>query len=313
MTAAPDESPWCRWRTPVVRDLAWALASPPLLLAPTPSVEWLDAAWGERAWQASEDWLAALDRDPSVLSAALGRRPGRLGGYFEALLACWLAWPGNPLFRLVRHGLPVRVGKRTVGELDFLVEDRLTGELQHWEVAVKFYLGIAPGGAHADWIGPGQRDRLDLKVDHLMRHQLPLSQLPEGLGALSEAGLERPRPICLLRGRLFYPHGARHNDWEPANAAPDHLRGWWMPLPAFAHHYAAEAVAWIRLPREHWLAPVASPPVRIGEALTAQQLVETLEAAADNRAAAVVGLVDGQEVSRGFITPPQWPWNPESA
>lgn len=277
----------------------------------------MDAAWANRAFDASADWLASLDHDPSPLAPALARRPGRLGGYFESLLACWLAWPGNPLYRLRRQGLTARAGRLTVGEMDFLVEDRATGELQHWEVAVKFYLGVAPGGDLASWIGPGQRDRLDLKVGRLLGHQLPLSQRPEGLQALAAVGLGRPRPACLLRGRLFYPCDADPRQWQPRGAAPGHLTGWWMPLDAFATRPAEPGLRWIRLPREHWLAPVAPgqgpDAVPIGDALPAPVLVEAIRAAADNRAAAVVGLAQGREVTRGFITPDSWPRTPEPA
>lgn len=310
-----DESAWRQWRHPLVRDLAWVLASPPLLAPADPDALWLEAAWGQRAYAASHDWLAALDRDPAPLQQALARRPGRLGSYFESLLDCWLAWPGNPLYRRLYHGLPVRLGKRTLGEFDFLVEERASGEIQHWEVAVKFYLGIAPGGSAASWVGPGQQDRLDLKLDRLRRHQLPLATLPEARGLLSALQLPAPRPVCLLRGRFFYPADACLADWTPADAAPGHLKGWWMPAAAFLQRFADPGIEWIRLPREHWLAPVdldtGDDPVRIGDPQAAATLVEAWRAAADNRAAAVVGLAHGRELTRGFITPDTWPRNPD--
>ncbi|HEX4870467.1 MAG TPA: DUF1853 family protein [Moraxellaceae bacterium] len=309
--AGIDESAWRRWRHALVRDLAWSLASPPLLAAPVPGLLWLDQEWGRRALAASEDWLAALDRDPSPLASALSRRPGRLGSYFESLLDAWLDWPGNPLYRRLYHGLPVRQGKRTVGEFDFLVEERATGEVQHWEVAVKFYLGIAPGGDARHWVGPGLKDRLDLKIDRLASHQLPLAVQPEARALLAALGLPPPRPAGLLRGRLFYPAHACPAEWAPAGAARGHLRGWWMNATDFLRTFPDPGLTWIRLPREHWLAPVDLSPgsdgVSIGEPQAAAALVEAWQAAADNRAAAVVGLAQGREVTRGFITPPPWP------
>jgi hypothetical protein len=314
---APGEDAWRCWRHAVVRDLAWVLASPPLLQPPQTEARWLDTAWSARAWEASRDWLAELDRDPQELQAALARRPGRLGSYFESLLAAWLGWPGNPLYRLVRHGLPVRSGLRTVGELDFLVEERGSGELQHWEVAVKFYLGVAPGGAHADWVGPGLKDRLDLKVDRLLGHQLGLGRTPVAARLLEELGLPCPSPVCLLRGRLFYPPQAGTGGWAPLHAAPGHLGGWWMPQADFLRYGSDLGLGWMRLPREHWLAPVDTrqpdSTVRIGDAQAAVPFIEALRASPDNRAAAVVGLQDGREVTRGFITPADWPQLRDSA
>ncbi|MFZ5560419.1 MAG: DUF1853 family protein [Pseudomonadota bacterium] len=311
---APVETNWRRWRHPVVRDLAWVLASPPLLQphGSGSGIRWPDAAWSERAFRASEGWLAALDQHPAPLREVLARRPGRLGSHFETLLAFWLAWPGNPLYRLVGHSLPIRSKNRTLGELDFLVEERASGELQHWEVAVKFYLGVTPGGAHAGWIGPGLKDRLDLKVERLLQHQLGISRRPEAVGLLRQLGLPLPAPVCLVKGRLFYPPRARLADWAPDGAAPGHLTGWWMPQAGFLSLYADAGLQWIRLPREHWLTPVdlsspANAAVPIDEPQAARPLVEGLQAGNDNRAAAVVGLRERREVTRGFITPAEWP------
>lgn len=310
-----DDSAWRPWRHALVRDLAWTLASPPLLAPDDPATRWLDADWGHRALAASHDWLAALDRDPTPLRQAMALRQGRLGSYFESLLDAWLAWPGNPLYRRLHHGLAVRQDKLTLGELDFLVEERATGEVQHWEVAVKFYLGIAPGGSPSSWVGPGQKDRLDLKLERLLRHQLPLADLPEARRLLADLALPSPRPVALVRGRLFYPADACLADWRPAAAAPGHGKGWWMPAAAFLRRFSDAGLRWMRLPREHWLAPVDITPgsdgVRIGEPQSAAALVEAWQASADNRAAAVVGLAEGREVTRGFITPDPWPRNPD--
>lgn len=307
------------WQHTAVRDLDWALRSPPLLTAPSRDIRWLDSAWSRQVHAESRDWLAALDRDHSPLLAALAtRRDPRLGSYFEGLLAFWLAWPGNPRYRLVGRNLAVREGRRTLGELDFLVQDRESGELQHWEVAVKFYLGTAPGGAHANWQGPGLKDRLDLKVGHLTGQQLRLGEHPEARRLLRQMGLpdHPPRPVCLLKGRLFYPPGASPADWAPRDAAPDHLQGWWMPWDAFLTRYADNPLHWQPLPREHWLTPVTGgvktngdAVVPIGDALPALPFIETLQRSADNRAAAVIGLAPatGEEVTRGFVTPPGWP------
>ncbi len=306
-----DALRWQHWSVPAVRDLAWAIASPPLLNPRSPGVRWLNAAWCERAFRASYDWLAALDQNPEPLLSALAQRSDpRLGSYFEALLAFWLTWEDNPLYRLIGRNLAVRSKNLTLGELDFLVEERQSGELQHWEVAVKFYLGVAAGGELSHWVGPGLKDRLDLKVQRLLEHQLELSRRPEGRGLIKHLGLQTPAPVCLLKGRLFYPPQADAS-WAPHSAAPAHLTGWWMPQADFLAQYQDSKLRWIRLPKEHWLTEVA-PPVRIGEAQTAQALVETLVQTADNRAAAVIGLELGEdghhrESTRGFVTPAGWP------
>jgi hypothetical protein len=309
-----SSSVWQRFHTQHVRDLAWVLASPPLLqpvrsrTASGRPVRWLSAEWCNTALSVSLDWLHALDRNPAPLQQALVDRDGRLGHYFENLLAFWLAWDKNPLYRLIRHGIAICSQHRTLGELDFLVEDKRSGKLQHWEVAVKFYLGTRPHGDYRHWLGPALHDRLDLKVTRLLSHQLDLSATNEGAGLLRHLGLTEPEPVCLLKGRLFYPPDADIHTWAPAAASPGHLCGWWMPPEDFLCRYQDDsAINWIKLPRDHWLTAIDSC-VRIGDAERALPFIEQLEHSFDNRAIAVIGLDDRHnEVTRGFITPPEWP------
>lgn len=309
---------WQSFNTPQVRDLAWVLGSPPLLsparsrTASGRQVHWLNASWCTAMFDASHDWLRSLDHTPAPLLAALADRDTRLGRHFENLLGFWLAWPDNPFYRLAHRGLAICSQHRTLGELDFLVEDRRSGRLQHWEVAVKFYLGTAPGGDYCHWLGPALHDRLDLKVDHLLHHQLDLPTTAEGAGLMRHLHLPRPDPVCLLKGRLFYPPDVDIGQWAPTGACQDHPAGWWMSGETFRQRYTDHPdVKWLPLPRENWLTPVDAS-VRISDALTAEALVETLVQSTDNRAIAVIGIeaTHGSlptEITRGFIMPPGWP------
>lgn len=309
---------WQSFSTPQVRDLAWVLASPPLLnpsrsrTASGRPVHWLSASWCNAMFDASRNWLCALDRAPQPLLNALAGRDGRLGRHFENLLGFWLEWQENPFYRLVHRGLAICSHRRTLGELDFLVEDRRSGRLQHWEVAVKFYLGTAPGGDYRHWLGPALKDRLDLKVERLLHHQLDLPVIPEGAGLIRHLSLPVPDPVCLLKGRLFYPPDADASTWAPAGASPDHLTGWWMSGATFLQRYASQPeLKWVHLPREHWLTTL-DDRVTIGDPQGAEAFVERLAQSPDNRAVAVIGIdaspgANHTEITRGFITPPGWP------
>jgi len=307
-------APWLRWRYPAVRDLAWAIGSPPLLRPARAGLDhaprWLDQAWCDRALAVSRDWLDALDHDPAPLRDHLARaRDHRLGSYFEDLLAFWLTWPDNPLYALIARNLPVRHEGRTLGEFDFLVRERASGETQHWEVAVKFFLGVRAGGAARHWIGPGLRDRLDLKLARLRDHQLRLADSPAGRDLLTSLGLPAARPVCLVKGRLFYPACAREDDWTPHDAAPGHLRGWWLDHDAFRARWAAAGLDWLHLPRAGWMTEVIlgadeTPPAPAEDIDT---LLARLPGTGPRAATGVVGLRDGREVTRGFVVPPDWP------
>lgn len=319
-----DAAAWLRWRHPAVRDLAWVLGAPPLLQAPRPatpdSPRWLDAAWCQRRLQDSTDWLRRLDADPTPLLTHLAHEHDhRLGSHFESLLAFWLGWPDNPACTLVARNLPIREAGRTLGELDFLVRDRHSGELQHWEVAVKFFLGVRPGGAARDWIGPGLRDRLDLKLVRLRTHQLRLTRTPAARAQLQALGLETPTPVCLVKGRLFYPAGVARPAWAPADAATDHPQGWWQDAAGLRAQWPDEDLRWIRLPKANWMTEVTpdvvqsltdtSPPQQAlpESALPLPALLDTLPGGDARTATCLIGLRQGHEVTRGFVVPAGWP------
>lgn len=306
LTDSESGSPWLRWQHQAVRDLAWVLASPPLLKSQDEIIDWLDADWCRDTYQASISWLAALDADPTPLLASIDiQRDRRLGRYFETLLAFWLQSPANTRYRLIAQNLPIRREGITLGELDYLVEDTQTHELQHWEVAVKFYLGVRPSQQLSHWIGPGQKDRLDRKLSHLQQHQLALPQTEAAQATLTALGLPVPKPVCLLKGCLFYPYDATRSDWAPTAASTDHLSGWWQSSTDFLATPAQTALRWVQLPKPHWFTSVRAP-ADLPPDMSAEELVASLAQQPVRQAIAVMGSLAGEEVTRGFLTAHGW-------
>ncbi len=296
------------WLNPGVRDLAWAIGSPPLARLPGDSASWPDETWYSKQLQRCTAVLDRLDADASWPGEAFSRsKDQRLGAYFEFLVGQWL--DRDERFELLASNLPVRKrlkrgGRETLGELDFIVRDAVTQRTEHWEVAVKFYLGDAPGSDPAHWIGPGRKDRLDVKLARLVEHQLRLPTLPEARAGLHQRAIKIDGSRVLIKGRLFYPAG---NALEPPPAAAaGHLRGWWVRHGQFTRYFGASGWRWRRLTRGEWLAPVLA-----GEGGD-DQLPEACEFAArkDISAASwprmVVAMCDGIETSRGFIVPDGW-------
>lgn len=275
-----------------VRDLAWVLGSAPLVAGTFEDCRWLDTAWSTEARSDSAPLLTALTDDPAPLHVRLqSRRSCRLGHYFETLLAFWLE--NQTRYELLAHDLPVRDASRTLGEFDFIVRDHERGVVQHWEVALKFYLGFK--GA---WLGPGLRDRLDRKLTHISDHQCRLSLLPAGAATLTERGLIVDERCVLLKGRLFYPVDTVQDCLPPIN--PAHERGFWIAQQAFAS-WAEPDSRWQLLARSEFLAPVCGYTGIAPKALL-QQLTEPF-----TQPMLIAQVCDGLELRRGFIVPNNWP------
>lgn len=179
----------------------WAFGSPSLVIS-TEDTRWQSDEWC--SWRALE--LAGVMENPHLcaeLETFLAReKDHRLGARFEALIEYGLNL--LPAFESVCRRLQVQDGGRTLGEFDFLVRAQETDTLEHWEVASKFYLGV-PHGDSLDWVGPGKRDSLVRKLNHLNTKQLELSLRPEAATTVQAVGDIPGRVRALLKGRLFYP------------------------------------------------------------------------------------------------------------
>lgn len=265
-------------------------------------MRWPDSDWFSDIGQSYRRRLLQLDHDPQPLRHALRtHKDRRLGSYFESLWRFWLH--ENDRYSLLHANLPLRSGGRTIGEFDLLVRDRDSGLTLHWELAVKFYLGIADTTQPGNWWGPARRDRLDIKTTRLLQHQGRLSRHPEAATLLQHLGVRIYQTWVILKGRLFYPSAAPPA--APAGAHPDHERGFWLAAGAFAD---LPRGLWLPLERQQWLAPVAGiqPEQCVsGDALLAHWRTQPLR-----RPLCIARILDGYERERGFVVPDDWPAQP---
>ncbi|MEZ0602218.1 DUF1853 family protein [Paraburkholderia sp. IW21] len=312
-------------RDPAVRDLAWLLLSADLLRAQPPVGVLASPFDTPQEAQAIVDWLFTLDADPAELQRDLAAtRITRLGRYAERLLA-WFLQHG-PAARLVAAGVPLRRAGVTLGECDFLVQTQRGARL-HWELAVKCYLHAGERRARlaarlADYVGPNLKDRFDLKLAHLLNHQLPLSAREE----FASVGYAGPwTPQMFIKGWLFYRAGenAGETPVDPAELDPSHGRGWWVTRSDWPDFAAAHAQTWRVLPRLEWLAPRRHEADTRGEAGETERAEGAVPAFVNAQAlAAQISQLHGPtmvaafaadgaghliERSRGFIVPDAWP------
>lgn len=297
-----------RLHQPALRDLAWTLTSPPLLLDagiaqrhPLAGSHWADNPERLAAW------LTHLDQQPEPLQHWLqSSHNQRLGHYYERL---WqFALQQAPGVRLLAANLPVRQGQLTLGELDLLLEDR--DGVHHLELAVKFYLGCPPLTEQWQrWIGPGREDRLDRKLNHLRQHQLQLAQSHAARQLLRSLATDTVNAAAWLGGYLFRP-------WQvhvagPAGANPQGLSGDWLHRALLNDYVQQNAdCRWVLLERLQWLAPAdcsnqSCHPINdlpawwdtLPQQPPRPQLIALLESTHDGH---------WQEVRRSFICADDW-------
>ena len=293
-----------------VRDLAWVIGSPGLIDASHPAYldRVVDDAWCAAQLQSRAEWLLALDLAPQPLHDFIAARPTRrLGHYFESLIKFWLTH--MPDTQIIATNLQVQHEKHTLGEYDLLFRDA-SATVIHWEAAVKFYLQQKPLPEQNAFIGPGTRDRLDLKLDRVFHHQLLLGQTPAGQHALPQ-GIRLDKAQAFIKGYLFYHASTLSNMTVPGISAA-HLTGWWIRHALEKLPQASAESRWIILPRLRWLAPARLPDDAI------VMTYELLNIRLDEHFSLSTGALlvfemtrsktgNWEEKSRGFVVCKTWP------
>jgi hypothetical protein len=183
---------------------------------------------------------------------AIGAQGWRVGYYFESLVGYWLQQITG--WQLIASDHPVRQEKRTLGAYDFIVRND-QDRVEHWEVAVKFYLRRGEHAEWSHWVGPNQRDRLDKKVNRMRDHQLVLARRDVGQAALEELGVSKVhQQVALLKGAFFTEWGS--SPAGPAGSRSD-AEGRWADasrLSELAHAFPESH--WVRRDKPFWLAPL---------------------------------------------------------
>jgi hypothetical protein len=147
--------------------------------------------------------------------------PMAMGRYFEQLLFFIIKL--DPHYELLAENRQIIEDKITLGELDLILRNAFTGKLEHWEIALKFYLQIENNPAAQHMLGPSTKDNLQRKLIKLMGSQLPLSERKE-----IKEEFPQLQAKLFVRGIFFYPWQKPFCISEGVNS--HHLRGEWLKL-----------------------------------------------------------------------------------
>lgn len=245
---------WQNYYHPHVRNLAWVLASP-ALLSYLPNFNQPLTVFDDDFWQ--QQYLAyipklrQLDLNPQPLEDFLAQHKNhRLGYYFEYLLLFWLQDRDFHCFELIKHRATLFDGKITIGELDYLVKNHQTGQIEHWEAAIKFYLGYPPLDDSLRWLGANDNDSFGRKIEHLAQKQFRFTHYQ---------GDAIQRRCLVVKGRLFYPPSHKAL-LSPATGdtlaclAAQHLQSNWLLWQEFVNNDYAKRLQWRHVAKDEWLA-----------------------------------------------------------
>lgn len=118
----------------------------------------------------------------------------RLGFLYQHV--CHQLFQRHPDFQVEAEEIQLQHKGQTLGAIDFIVRHLPSNALQHWEVAIKFYL-LKDGL----WFGPNAHDQLDKKLTRMISHQLQMSQTD----AFTERYPHWPTMTqhLLMQGRLY--------------------------------------------------------------------------------------------------------------
>lgn len=118
----------------------------------------------------------------------------RLGFIYQHV--CSKLFESSDNYKVIADEIQLNDHGRTLGAIDFIIKNQSLERLEHWEVAVKFYL-LKDGL----WYGPNAQDRLDKKLLHMLNHQLLMSQ--SSVFKTQYPQYKNPTPQLLLQGRLY--------------------------------------------------------------------------------------------------------------
>jgi hypothetical protein len=301
-----------RFHNQVIRDLAWSLWGPALLIHTAPYSELISSEAShnkkidkDRSFPLDIKWLQQLDQNPEILWVYLQHKNTRLlGTYFEALWQFYFSH--HPEFQCGLSNLQVNDATRTLGEFDALVTNKQKQNF-HIELTCKFYLEWQDNQQEKLWIGPNCGDRLDIKYDRTHTHQLPLLKTDTGNKACIEHSFNtlNVKQIAMWRGASFTrSKWCRVNEWED-----DSVLSEWK---------TDNRILWFIADKSLWLSPVIQGRDSLK---TLPQINVQIHDHFDNSAAQKTHYTlmltaltfneterQWQQQQRFFITPNYWPY-----
>lgn len=156
-------------------------------------------------------------------------------------------------YEVILYNLPIRQEKRTIGEIDFILKNKINNQLLHVELTYKFYI-INPEIPEPvqSLIGPNRRDAFVAKMEKIKNVQYTLLHTVEGIKALNDRKIDHLKieHQCCFKAQLFKPYRSQNVCLGILNKKC--LSGYWLryddfnsPEFANAQYYMPTKSEWI--------------------------------------------------------------------
>lgn len=244
--------PWLSFKHPLVRQLAFAIASPNILkqipqdLVLKHAFELHPDIFWQQQFEQYHSRLEQLDLNPNELTHFIAKlKSTRLGLRFEYLMWFWLQDSEYHHLKIIGHSIQIIDGRHTVGELDFLILNQMTQHVEHWEVALKFYLS-EPSLLLKEWYGLNRSDTLFRKLNHFSQKQFQFDHID-----LNQQQYKIDRKFAVLKGQLYLPETIPQNQYTSSISSP--IASWVNParrIGQWGYHIRPD---FYRVERQEWI------------------------------------------------------------
>ncbi len=140
-------------------------------------------------------------------------------------------------FKVLEKNIQIIHGKRTIGELDFIVQDNKENAYIHLEQIYKFYVYDPSITKPLErFIGPNRKDRLVDKISKLKTQQLPLlyhSQTKHVISTILNSKHNVQQRVC-FKAHCFVPHNLKGKSYELQHINPNSVSGYYLKGNEFA-------------------------------------------------------------------------------
>lgn len=137
-------------------------------------------------------------------------------------------------YNLIVENLQISHNKITIGEIDFIIEDKSENDVIHIEMVYKFYVYDPSFNNEKErWIGPNRKDNLLRKIKKLKEDQFPLIYKEATKQVLSSLKIDYSilkQNVC-FKANLFVPREMKDKNFPLVNNSC--ICGYWIHFDEF--------------------------------------------------------------------------------